>query len=336
MPTPQMTKLEVLLVGAGGSGSSQPADNTNGYASAGGGGEVTITDFTGSASPLTGTVPAPGAAGSVTDGTTVANAGNGLDGSLNGSGGASGNGNAGAIAALSPAPSVPYGGGGGAGGAAVFPTTITTNANGGAGVEVDSIAPVGSLFAGDTTCYGGGGAAGVAGVPNVDDVQGIPGCGGGAPRDTTATALTPPRANSGGGGGGINVPQTATQVAGARGVAVIRWAAPDVTLTFDANGHGTTPEPQTLVAGSIPAEPAGPNVTGYRFDGWFSDPALSTPASFTAPVTTSSTFYAKWTAVLAPTGVDVGLAQPAAALSALVAGIGLVVLAARRRRRQSD
>ncbi len=336
-PTASMTKLEVLLVGAGGSGSNQPASNTNGYASAGGGGGVTITDFSGATVPLTGTVPAPGSPGSVTDGTTTTTpALNGLDGAGNGNGGASGNGNAGAVATIGT-PSVPYGGGGGAGAAAVTPTTAGVNANGGAGVTISSIAPAGSLFTGDATCYGGGGAAGVAGVAGVTNTKGTPGCGGGGPADATATSLSLPTANRGGGGGGVNKTSAAiaAQRAGAGGAVVIRWtAAPTVVLTFDANGHGTAPASQDVQPGTAPTKPADPAATDYLFGGWYADEALTTPADFSAPLTAATTFFAKWTPELAATGAIVDPAVPGAALLAVMVGIGVVTLA--RRRRQAD
>jgi uncharacterized repeat protein (TIGR02543 family) len=332
-PDDQMTQLEVLLVGAGGSGSIQPATNTNGYASAGGGGAVTVTDFSGTTTALNGHVPTPGHPGTVTDGTTIATAPNGLNGEANGHGGASGNGNAGATATIEGPTPVPYGGGGGAGAAAAATPTPGTNADGGQGVVVGNIVPVGSLFTGDGNCYGGGGAAGVANVEGLANAQGVPGCGGGAPTSAAATALSAPIANSGGGGGGLNIPQTAKQVSGASGVVVIRWtAATHVTLHFSANGHGTAPAPQTVDVGTVVTKPADPTATGYEFEGWYTTPSLKTPADFSAPLTFSRTYYAKWLPALAPTGLDVSPVAPAAAVGALVLGLGLFVAAQRRRR----
>jgi uncharacterized repeat protein (TIGR02543 family) len=320
-PTAAMTKLEVLLVGAGGNGADQPVTSV-GYAAAGGGGEVKVVDFSGTTSPMTVTVPTPGTPALVTDGITTATVGNGGDAFPGGAGpatgGASGNGNLGATSFAGSG----TGGGGGAGGA-------TTTANGGAGVMVSSLVTASSLFIADSTCYGGGGASGLAGSPAV---QGIATCGGGGPSDATSTALTAALANSGGGGGGIDVTQPLALRQGADGIVVIRWNAATVTLTFDANGHGTAPATQSIVAGSTATKPADPTATGFQFDGWFTDPGLTTPADFSAPIVAPTTFFAKWTPVLAPTGVEVSPAVVPLSAGALIIGAGLLVLSVRRRR----
>ncbi len=322
VPTDTMTQLEVLLVGAGGSGADQQATNTNGYAAAGGGGEVRIVDFSEAPGPLQITVPAPGAPGSVTDGSTTAPVGNGSNAGFGGEvGGTSGSGFSGASGVSNSA--TPYGGGGGA---AASPAG---NANGGAGVVVADIAPEGSLFTGDTACYGGGGAIGVL------NVQGIPGCGGGGPADTTGLVLTAPLANSGGGGGGLSSVQTAEARAGASGVVVLRWTAANITLSFDVAGNGTGVASQSVVPGTAPVRPADPTADGFRFDGWFSDAALTAPADFTQPLTASATFYAKWTPVLPETGAGDPLPQLAAGAMAVLAGAALAGVATARRR-QTD
>ncbi len=322
-PTATMTKLEVLLVGAGGNGADQPVTSV-GYAAAGGGGEVKVVDFSGTTSPMTVKVAAPGASGTVSDGITTATVGNGSDASPGSTvtstpavGGASGNGNAGATGSIV--------GGGGAGG-------IASSANGGAGIVVSSLAAASSLFSGDTDCYGGGGAAGRAANGGTGAIRGLATCGGGGPSDATSTALTAPLANSGGGGGGIDVTQTLTLRQGADGVVVIRWNAATVTLTFDANGHGTTPAAQTIIAGTMATKPADPTATGFQFGGWFTDPGLTIPADFSAAVTSSTTYFAKWTPALAATGIDINPAVVPLSVGALVVGAGILVLAARRRR----
>lgn len=313
-PTAQMTQLEVLLVGAGGNG--QSGIGSTGYA-AGGGGEVRVVDISGATDPLTVTVPTPGVAGGVAGGgvnETVANGENGTVTEGTATGGASGNGNPGASVAGDPeVPAPSYGGGGGAGGAA-------TGANGGAGVVVGSIAPGGSLFAGDDRCFGGGGAVEAAGN------TGIPGCGGGSVTDGTWSEPVP---NS---GGGAAVLTDESSPFGAAGSVIFRWAAANVTLTFDVNGHGTAPDPQVLPAGTVPTEPADPTDSSYHFDGWFADEALTVPADFSAPITVSTTFYAKWSRTLPATGVDLGPVPFAAGITVLVGGLGLAVVARLKRR----
>jgi uncharacterized repeat protein (TIGR02543 family) len=291
-PTAEMTKLEVLLVGAGGSGAQ---DTTSGYgtSAAGGGGEVKIVDFTGTTDPLNIVVATPGITGSVTS-TTTAVVQNGASPSDNGyGGGSSGSGFSGSQVAGHADFDGAYGAGGGAGGAAV-------GADGGAGVVIGDIAPAGSLFTGDTRCFGGGGGIG----STVAGVQGLPGCGGGGA--ALLTSLVAPAANSGGSGGSVDSVQPAELRRGADGIVIVRWAASDVTLTFDAGGHGTAPASQTLTAGATPTTPAAPTETGFVFEGWFADAPLTTPANFSAPVTAATTFYAKWSIAQVAVSLDVG------------------------------
>lgn len=308
-PTADMTTLEVLLVGAGGSGADQSEPNTNGYAAGGGGGQVTLVDFSGASSPVTITV-----AGSNNVSTTATDGGSfsgtatsGLSPSAGSStGGASGSGNPGSS------------GGGGAGGTPAYAI------DGGPGVVVSSIAPGGSLFTGDTRCFGGGGA-----VSNNSGL-GIPGCGAGGPVD--ASTLSAPLANSGGGGGGLTITQSPELRQGAAGVAIVRWNAQPVTVTFDVLGKGVAPASQSVAAGAVPTRPADPTAAGYQFDGWFTDEALTIPATFTEGVTASTTYYAKWSLALAPTGSSPdGMALPLG-LAALLAGAGLAFAGLRRRR----
>lgn len=228
-PTAEMTALEALLVGAGGVGQGQSVATSSGYAAAGGGGEVKIVDLSGTTDPIDVTVPARGIAGSVTAGGTVHIVGNGSDGSTIPLGGLSGNGNPGAPANPGPPP---YSAGGGAG------ASPDTPANGGAGVVVSSIAAAGSLFTGDTRCFGGGGAVG---TPE-PLVVGVPGCGAGGP-SANANGVVAPLANSGGGGGAIAA--DVGDMSGASGIVIFRWNATDVAPDPDD-------EP---VPGDAPARP---------------------------------------------------------------------------------
>lgn len=303
-PTPQMTTLEVLLVGPGGNGSY----STAGYG-AGGGGEVKVVDFTGATTNLTITVPGPGSPTTVVSGALNGSAANGLDGNdATNSGGNSG--------VPAHTGSAVNGGGGGAGGS-------TTNDNGGAGVVVNTLVAGTSLFALDTNCYGGGGAGGTGNAT----------CGGGAPIHPANTVLTAPTANSGGGGGALSGGgAVATAVPGAAGVVVVRWNAPTVTVSFDANGHGTAPAAETIPGGAAPTRPADPTATGFRFDGWYTDASLTTLANFSAGAVGDTTLFAKWTAVLAPTGVEVNPVVVSTSIAALALGAVLLLVRARRRR----
>lgn len=320
--TAQMTRLEVLLVGAGGASADQNDPNTDGYAAAGGGGDVKVVDFSSGTTDLTVTVAQPGVAssGSVDDGSTVTTVTNGVDASSFGAvGGASGTGFSGA----SGTGGVGYGAGGGA---SASPTAFE---NGGAGRVVSTLALAsGSLFAGDSACYGGGGAIGTAAVLGTAD------CGGGTASSDRASII-PPTANSGGGAAGIDTTQTLSARTGASGVVVIRWTAATVSLGFSANGHGTAPASQAIVAGNVGVRPADPSAAGFEFRGWYSDASLSTPVDFSAPVTASTTYFASWSPLLAATGIDLNPVQVPLAFASLLVGLALVLVAYRRRPRTS-
>lgn len=266
-PSAEMGQLEVLLVGGGGagnqgySGSSTPSDNYD--PSGGGGGAVTIVGFSSDpTADLRLTVGGPGLTSVAMQGAAMLTAAWAGGGGKGGVGGASGSGNLGA------------GAGGGGGGAGASPAGGNSY-NGGAGAIVADIAPIGSLFSTDNSCYGGGGASGV----------GTATCGGGS-------AGAPGSANTGGGGG-------AGATLGGSGLVVLRWIPlADVTISFSNNGHGGTVAPQTFSPGGTATRPAvDPTETGFVFNGWYTDAALKTQVDFSLPVTASTTFYASWTAV---------------------------------------
>jgi uncharacterized repeat protein (TIGR02543 family) len=332
-PTAEMSQLEVLLVAGGGQGT----DAANGYGGGGGGGEVKVVGFGESTPPsLDLFVGGSSSASTVTNQGTTTAALPGQVGSFNsegGNGGASGNGNAGWTY-------VP--GGSAGGGAGASPVDANT---GGAGVVVGDIAPDGSLFSDDLDCFGGGGAIGIH-----SGTFGIASCGGGYMVDgETSATIIAPVANSGGGGAGgttvLGSDQTAR--AGASGLVVLRWVEPqEITVTFDNNGHGAAIAPQTFLQGGTATEPATPQEAGFVFNGWFSDAGLKTAADFTTPLTASTTFYASWSAaavtpaaaaaptapVLAATGTAVDPSAVPIGLAALIAGLGLVIVRARRTR----
>ena len=309
--TAQMTKLEVLLVGAGGASSDEPVPSVTGYA-AGGGGEVRIVDFSAGTTDLDLTVATAGVAStsSVDDGTTLTAAGNGTDALATTNGGTSGNGNSGTF------------GGGGSGGSPVG------TLDGGPGQVVSAIAPVGSLFTGDSNCYGGGGA-----VSSSSGV-GTATCGGGS-GTAGGASIVPPVANSGGGAGGVSTSQTALARTGANGVVIVRWTAATVNLSFSANGHGAAPASQPIVAGNVATAPTAPTAPGFQFQGWYTNASLTTLADFSAPVTASTTYFARWDPQLAATGVDINPVQIPLAAGSILLGAVLVLAAYRRRPRSN-
>ena len=77
--------------------------------------------------------------------------------------------------------------------------------------------------------------------------------------------------------------------------AVWESAPAEFTVTFNANGQGTAPAAQTVVAGATATKPADPTATGYTFGGWYTDAACTKAYDFAAEVTADVTLYAKWT-----------------------------------------
>jgi len=67
------------------------------------------------------------------------------------------------------------------------------------------------------------------------------------------------------------------------------------TVTFDANGHGTAPDSQTVEEGKKASKPKDPTASGYTFGGWFTDKECKSVYSFDTAVTKDITLYAKWT-----------------------------------------
>lgn len=66
------------------------------------------------------------------------------------------------------------------------------------------------------------------------------------------------------------------------------------TVTFDVNGHGTAPDPQTVDIDTKAVRPADPAQTGWRFDGWYTDKDCTAAYDFDSEVTDNITLYAKW------------------------------------------
>lgn len=68
-----------------------------------------------------------------------------------------------------------------------------------------------------------------------------------------------------------------------------------VTLTFDANEHGTAPEAQVILKGGKATEPSDPTAEGYTFGGWYNEAAATTEFDFDTALNADKTIYAKWT-----------------------------------------
>ena len=68
------------------------------------------------------------------------------------------------------------------------------------------------------------------------------------------------------------------------------------TVTFDANGHGTAPEKQSVLEDFKATEPEKLTAEGYAFGGWYTEKNCVNAFDFSTPIKESITLYAKWTA----------------------------------------
>lgn len=250
-PPAGITKIQALLVGAGGTG-------VGGYG--GGGGDVVLVEL-----QTTGDVTVTVGEGSLvaydaeTNDTSIwqdsilviAEGGRSGDLDVAYNGGESGNG----IYSGEDA-------GNGAGGPSV-------GDDGGAGIVISEHTDIVSvdLFAESESCFGGGGASGYAIVqaPNVLVQLGEAGCGGGtvaypdsatfdgnfwsAPGDADDVLAVAPRSNSGSGSGGFWGDATPQQVSGADGIVVLRYDVALAETGFDSTGAISAGA--ALVAGGV-------------------------------------------------------------------------------------
>ena len=67
-------------------------------------------------------------------------------------------------------------------------------------------------------------------------------------------------------------------------------------VTFDANGHGTSPGMKYFEVDGKLTKPADPSASGWSFGGWYKEPECKTAWDFnTGVVEDNMTLYAKWT-----------------------------------------
>jgi uncharacterized repeat protein (TIGR02543 family) len=67
-----------------------------------------------------------------------------------------------------------------------------------------------------------------------------------------------------------------------------------ITVDFDSNGGSSVPS-QVVNTGGLLVQPPNPTRDCDIFDGWFTDPELTIPWSFSDPVESGMTLYARWT-----------------------------------------
>lgn len=88
---------------------------------------------------------------------------------------------------------------------------------------------------------------------------------------------------------------TATSTADSTQSASTTVTVTGFTVSYVINGHGTQPANVTNVI-KLPATLPTLTETGYTFDGWFTDSALTKAATAGAAISGNTTLYAKWTA----------------------------------------
>ncbi|WP_187977800.1 InlB B-repeat-containing protein [Mycetocola sp. JXN-3] len=262
-PTAEMTSLEALVVGGGGSGTV--SDNGDYYAGGGSGGVVDLQGF--DADPAR---PLEIAAG-----------------------------NAGVVSRVSQ-PGVPevlaYAGPRGTNGTSGLGASVGNVENPRNGVTPAQLAAAGSPFADDTRCFGGGGAF-VASTAVEASVPAL--CGAGAVSLSGAgSSIGVALANSGAGGGAVQAIAGRGSANGGSGVVILRWKQLRiVNVSFDLGGHGSAIEPRAIAIGGLSERPADPTAEGFTFEGWFTDSALTREADFSAPLTADRVYFAKWAPV---------------------------------------
>ena len=87
-----------------------------------------------------------------------------------------------------------------------------------------------------------------------------------------------------------------------------KWAEKTHTVTFNTNG-GSEISPATVPDGGKVTKPADPTKSGFKFDGWFREAALTNAYNFDAAVTSSFTLFAKWATVTGVESFDVSSAK---------------------------
>jgi hypothetical protein len=74
--------------------------------------------------------------------------------------------------------------------------------------------------------------------------------------------------------------------------------APLPTLTYDANGQGVAPAPNSVIPGVAVAEPAEPVAANFIFTGWFTAPNGGIAWNFGDPMTEDTTLFARWVSIV--------------------------------------
>ncbi len=110
-----------------------------------------------------------------------------------------------------------------------------------------------------------------------------------------------------------------------------RWTADTSviwTVSFNSNG-GSPVANRSVENGSSVNPPQAPTRVGFMFDGWFTTIALSTPYTFSNPVTENITLHAKWVPISSgggdPISEDPQTSEGSAGIYILL-GVGVVII----------
>ena len=74
-----------------------------------------------------------------------------------------------------------------------------------------------------------------------------------------------------------------------------KWTPIYLTVSFNANGHGSVASAQAVIYGGTAQRPADPSADGFTFGGWYTDAACTSAYTFTEKVTADVVLFAKWT-----------------------------------------
>lgn len=69
------------------------------------------------------------------------------------------------------------------------------------------------------------------------------------------------------------------------------------TVSFNANGHGTTPPSQSVLRGGKASNPGNLSAEGWNFTGWYTDSSCTAKYDFSTQVTANKELFAGWSKV---------------------------------------
>lgn len=76
-----------------------------------------------------------------------------------------------------------------------------------------------------------------------------------------------------------------------------KWAINKYTVSFNAQGHGTAPEEQTIDYNKKATKPANPTDSDWSFVNWYTEATCDNEFNFETPITKDTNLFAKWLAL---------------------------------------